>query len=172
MCVQQTLDPLQTVAVVIASLVAIWGVNAWRREYTGKRNIDLAEEVLALFYQARDAIRGIRSPFGHSGEGFTREASEDETPEEKRTRDSAYVPFERYERHQEMFGRLGALRYRFAARFGKEYRRPFDDIERVINQILLNANRKARYERVIRPPRWGPFWKRPRGKALGPSARE
>lgn len=36
----------------ISILVAIYGINAWRREYVGKRQLELAEDSLALFYEA------------------------------------------------------------------------------------------------------------------------
>ena len=38
------------VATIVAAGTAVWGICAWRREYTGKRRIDLAEDVLALIY--------------------------------------------------------------------------------------------------------------------------
>lgn len=57
---------IRNVLVIIASIVAIYGIRAWRREFIGKRKIELAEEVLALFYETRDIIRYIRDPGGFS----------------------------------------------------------------------------------------------------------
>jgi hypothetical protein len=51
-------------AAIVASIVAVWGINAWRREHVGRRRIDLAEEVLGLFYGAREVISSFRSPVG------------------------------------------------------------------------------------------------------------
>lgn len=39
-------------ASIIASATAIYGINSWRREIKGKRQIELAEDVLSNFYQA------------------------------------------------------------------------------------------------------------------------
>lgn len=50
------IDLIQGASVIIASCVAIFGINAWRKEFVDKRRIELAEEVLALFYQAKDII--------------------------------------------------------------------------------------------------------------------
>jgi hypothetical protein len=47
---------IQAVSVFFASLAIIVGVDAWRREFIGKREIELAEDVLHAFYEARDAI--------------------------------------------------------------------------------------------------------------------
>jgi hypothetical protein len=98
----------QSTSVILASLFAIYGIDAWRREYVGKRRIELAEEVLALFYQA-------------------------------------YVLIERYNRHIEVFSRIHALRYRFMAQFGTDSSAPFDELNRVINELILSARRMARH---------------------------
>jgi hypothetical protein len=130
---------LQSILIIIAAIVAIIGVNAWRREYVGKRNIDLAEEVLALFYEARDVIRSIRSPFGFVGEGRTRNADPNESPEEKQIKDRAYVVFERYSKRQDLFSKLYSMRYRYMARFGKDSAKPFDDLNKIVNEIFSSA---------------------------------
>lgn len=136
---------LQNVSIIIAALVAIFGIDAWRREHVGKRRMELAEEVLALFYQARDVIRQIRSPVGFSGEGETRKADPRESPEKKRALDNAYVVFERYNKHAELFSRLYALRYRFMAQMGKPASKPFDDLNSVLHEIFGAARRLSRY---------------------------
>jgi hypothetical protein len=72
MALKDWTDIIQSAAVTIASVVAIYGISAWKVEFLGKRRIELAEEVLALFYQVRDAIESIRGSFGYEGEGKTR----------------------------------------------------------------------------------------------------
>jgi len=135
----------QSVSLILASLFAIYGIDAWRREYVGKRRIELAEEVLALFYQARDIIGTIRSSFGYVGEGETRKPGPNENPEHKEALDQAYVLIERYNRHTEVFSRIHALRYRFMAQFGTDSMAPFEELNRVINELILSARRKARH---------------------------
>lgn len=136
---------LQNISVIIASLVAIYGIDAWRREYVGKRQMELAEEVLALFYQARDVIRMIRNPMGWKGEGSTRKGNPDETPDEKAALDNAYVVIERYEKHIELFSRIQTLRYRFMAQVGVDKTQPFDDLNEVVKKIFLAARRLGRH---------------------------
>jgi len=140
---------LQSISVIFASVVAastvIYGVNAWRREYIGKRKLELAEEVLALFYEARDVISYIRSPFSFGGEGNTRNAAPNESPEEKQINDNAYVVFERYYKRQDLFNKLYSMRYRYMAQFGKDLARPFDDLRKIVNEIFLSARMLSHY---------------------------
>lgn len=151
MSLKDLTDLIQSGAVIIASIVAIYGITAWRVEFVGKRRIELAEEVLAHFYQARDIINSIRSSFGYEGEGKTRKSGLNESPKDKDALDQAYVLIERYNRHAELFSRLHALRYRFMAQFGPDASTPFDDLNKIINELLLSAKRKARLSTV---PEW------------------
>ena len=138
-------DILESISIIIAAWTVIIGVNAWRREFIGKRRIELAEEVLALFYEARDAISYIRSPFGHGGEGSSRKSSEGESPEEKQIYDNAYVVVERYNKNLELFNKIYSMRYRFMAQFGKEASVPFDDLRKIVNDIFISSRMLAHY---------------------------
>ncbi|TDI82488.1 MAG: hypothetical protein E2O80_02055, partial [Betaproteobacteria bacterium] len=84
------LDFVSSISVLIAALTFIAGVSAWKREFVGKRRIELAETVLALFYEAEDAIKQIRSPFSFDGEGSTRKHADNELEAESRILDQAY----------------------------------------------------------------------------------
>jgi len=37
-------DVAQSASIIVASVVAIYGIDAWRREFVGKRRMELAEE--------------------------------------------------------------------------------------------------------------------------------
>ena len=137
-------DIAQSISVILASLFVIYGIDAWRREFIGKRRMELAEEVLALFYQARDVIQAIRSPFGYVGEGETRKPAPNERPEDKDALDQAFVIVERYNRHIETFSRIQALRYRFMAQLGVDAATPFNELNSIMNELLLVSRRKAR----------------------------
>lgn len=145
MLLKEWADIAQNASVIVASVAVFYGIDAWRREFVGKRRIELAEEVLALFYQAKDIIESIRSPFGFGGEGETRKPSPNEKPEHKEALDQAYVLIERYNRHIEVFSRIRALRYRFMAQFDSNASKPFDDLNQIINELILSAQKKARF---------------------------
>lgn len=55
---------IKDVPVVIGLWVVFYKIAAWHLEYRGRRNIELAEEKLALFYEAKDVITWIRNPMG------------------------------------------------------------------------------------------------------------
>lgn len=137
------LSILQSISVIVGSIAAsaavIYGVNTWRREYIGKKRLDLAEEVLSLFYEARDAIAEIRSPFGYEGEGTTRKPATDEPPEQKAINDRAYVAIERYMKRQELFSKLQSMRYRYMAQFGRDAAKPFNDLGAIVQDILTSS---------------------------------
>ena len=141
------LDSLQSISVIVASAIAagtvIYGINAWRREYTGKRKLQLAEEVLALFYEARDAIVSIRNPFSYVGEGGSRKPADNETAEERRVNDQANIVFERYGKHQDLFSKINAIRYRYMAQFGKDSAKSFDELNRIVTDIFASARMLA-----------------------------
>ncbi|MCX5638581.1 MAG: hypothetical protein NTX52_12955, partial [Planctomycetota bacterium] len=88
--------------------------------------------------------RVVRSPLGFGGEGTTRKPQEDETPTQKSARDAAYVVFERFEPHQELFSKLHAMRYRFMAQIGREAANPFDDLRKIRLEIFSAARRLSR----------------------------
>lgn len=47
---------VQMIAVISACWAIISGVGAWKREFIGKRQIELAEQVLAKFFEVKDAL--------------------------------------------------------------------------------------------------------------------
>ncbi|VAX22524.1 hypothetical protein MNBD_NITROSPINAE04-1154 [hydrothermal vent metagenome] len=139
------LNGINSFAVIIASVVAIWGINAWRREFEWKKKHDRAEETLTLFYQAKVLIAEIRYPLSNAKEGKNRKALPDETPEEKQALDRANVVVERYNQRKEVFSKIHAMRYRFMALFGKDKVKPFDELFEIISEILFAADYLGNY---------------------------
>jgi hypothetical protein len=77
---------LATIAQAVSVFAACWaiisGIGAWKREFIGKRQIELAEQVLEKFFEIRDAVSFIRNPFSHNDEGSTRQRGNHETSEQ------------------------------------------------------------------------------------------
>lgn len=138
------LSSIAPLATLVASVVAIWGIRAWRSEFTGKRQIELAQTALALFYEAQDMIRYIRNPMSWQSEGELREPASDETPGEKKARDQAYVLIQRYKHGHELFNKIHAMRYQFMAHFGREAAKPFDSLRSIENDLISASRRLAR----------------------------
>jgi len=106
--------------------------------------MELAEEVLALFYQTKGIIAFIRSPTGWTSEVSTRTVEPGETPDEKRIRDDAFLTFERIGKNSEVFSRIQVLRYRFMAQFGKDTVAPFDQLKSILDELRVAARQWAR----------------------------
>lgn len=138
------MEVVETVSIVVASLVAILGINAWRREHVGTRRVELAEDTLALFYEANDVIRHIRHPasFGEETAHITRKDDEDQKSFEARR--NASIVFVRYDKNKELFNKIYAARYRFMAQFGKDSAKPFDDLHKITAEIFSAAQVLAR----------------------------
>lgn len=133
----------QAVAVISTCWAIISGVGAWKREFIGKRKIELAEETLATFFEIKDAIAFIRSPWSSGTEGNTRKRAPGETEEEAKLLDRGYIVFERYESKKEIFVRFNTLKYKFMAVFGTATERIFQDTNKTLNSIFASANMLA-----------------------------
>ncbi|MCX4186663.1 hypothetical protein [Methylophaga sp. OBS4] len=147
------MESIATIGQAIAIIAACWaivsGVGAWKREFIGKRRIELAEEVLATFFEIKDVIAAIRNPFSSSDEGSSRKKGENETEQEADLLDRGYIVFERFEGRKEAFVRFNTLKYKFMAAFGAETEDIFIESNRILNSIFSSARQLATY-----------YWKR------------
>lgn len=142
----EIIELINSISITLASVIAIYGIGSWRRETRWKRKYELAEETLALFYDAQERLAIIRSPASYSHEGKTRNKNENENPEESSILDNAYVAFERFEREREPFNKLKVIKFKFIVAFGKEYAKPFDEVRRIISEVLNASNAVFRHQ--------------------------
>jgi len=138
-------DILQSLSIIVACLSIILGIDAWRHEFIGKRKIELAEDVLTRFYEARDSIARIRNPISYENIRSARKREPYESKEESRLLDGAYVIFVRYEKEQDLFNRIHALRYNVMARLGLDSAKPFNDLHGIVNEIFRAAHMLGRH---------------------------
>ena len=148
---------IECLVVAVTAIAAAWaavkGLNAWRNEIQGRRQYELAEEVLTLAYEARDVIRIMRSPLGRVDEGSTRQPQpgEDKTTAEFRRR--AYVPFERFNKNREPFAKLESLRFRLMAVIDPDAAKPIEELRSVVFEVFTAAEMLAEH-----------YWPRQGGK--------
>ena len=133
-------------------LAARAGLNTWRIETIGKRRAELAEDILAGFYQAQDIIDHARSPMGYATEGLTRQRADGETENESRILDSYFRTTERLTRDSEFWGQLHSKRYRFLALFGREHNETYNGIFRIKNEIIMAVRMLITMHRERRAP--------------------
>ncbi len=139
------LEILERLGVIIASITAFLGINAWRSEAKWKRKYELSEEVLSLFYEVRVNMKLIRSPFAFSNEGSSRKKGVSETAQETEEYNKAYVYIERYERVKEPFIKLETMKYRFMAVFGRQTVSAFNEIQDCLRTVLATYDLLCRH---------------------------
>jgi hypothetical protein len=133
--VQMGAYAFQTLGVLVASGVAIWGIGSWRREFRGKRRIELAENVLARMYEARDAINSIRYPVFLAAEIAERQPMQGESFFQKEMRGRVCVVVSRHKHYRRLFNKLFSMRYRIMAVISKDAVKPIDDIRSIISEM-------------------------------------
>jgi spore coat polysaccharide biosynthesis predicted glycosyltransferase SpsG len=138
------MEILNQISLFLGICVAIYGINSWRREHVGKRQLELTEDTLALFYEAADAIRHMRHPASFGEEREAVERADSESDAQFQARKDASVIFHRYNQHQELFNKIHASRYRFMAQIGKEKSKPFEDLRGIVNEIVAAARTLSR----------------------------
>lgn len=131
---------IESIAKIFACIAIIAGINEWKREFIGKRKIELAEETLSAFFEVKDAIAYIRNPFSNASEGKSRQRDKLETPDEEKLLDRGYTVFERYETNKDAFLKLNTVKYRFMAVFGKETADIFSLVNKTTNSIFSASN--------------------------------
>jgi hypothetical protein len=126
---------------VFAAYQGAKSLKAWRVELIGSKKAELSEDVLSDFYQARDLIKAVHSPFSSPDhESARRERGEFETEDQARALNAHYVPIARIEKHSVFFSDLLAKRYRMKALFGDEVDLAFDHINQSLRKIQSAAS--------------------------------
>jgi broad specificity phosphatase PhoE len=134
-------------AAIVAGWAAVRGLDDWRREAVGRRKAELAEEVLAQFYRAKDILTWARFPDRAHGER-TSDASRN-----AQLRLAASAPIERLVQESQLFSELQASRYRFMAYFGEAAARPFADLGAIHSEIVTSAGELVRtFDDNAEPP--------------------
>ena len=57
------LEIINTLAIVGGAIMAVIGVNAWKKQLKGSTEYELAKRYLKSVYKIRDAIKFVRNPF-------------------------------------------------------------------------------------------------------------
>jgi len=126
-----TLRDLVVAGAAVSTATVGWkALTKWRDETVGKRRLEVAEETLSAFYQVQEVIYDARAPFIAANEMVKEEGVTDEV-----AGNSAYGPIRRLRQSFDHIRDLRTKRHRFAALFGREGTKPWDEIEAVLNEI-------------------------------------
>jgi hypothetical protein len=104
---------------------------------TAKRRMEIAEQALTDFYEAREIITEARSPGGFVGEGRSRQPERWESEGDSRLLDSYFRAAERFNAKAEFFSQFYARRYRFLALFGRDWLSAYDEIFKIRWEIIV-----------------------------------
>ncbi len=126
-----------TVAVCFGAWIAWRGLRTWRLEQIERRQCELAEESLALMYEAKEMFEHVRSPLVLESEGSSLAHEVDSSSASGRTSNIAFAPAERLNSYQNLFERVSAIRPRLRAIFGGKAESPLTEILRIRHEILL-----------------------------------
>ena len=107
-------------------------IDSVKAEITCEQQIELAEDVLGLFYEAGEAIAAIRS-------GLDSDAKESMTGLVETVK-------KRLKQRAEIFDTLESMKARFITRFGQEQAEPFEHIRQVLKDIRDAVARLNEFE--------------------------
>jgi hypothetical protein len=106
-----------------------------------KRRSEIAEQTLAAFFQAKEAIKWARRPQPlFVDEGKSRKPEHDETDAQRCRRNIYFIPIERLAAQKNAFEELSALQHVFVAHFGEQTAAYFE----VIAEAYLEIDQAAR----------------------------
>lgn len=129
---------LTGLAALVGGWAALRGLGTWRSELVGRRKTELAEEVLAQFYRARDVLTWARTPALRQPARRAADASGGNWNQ------ALSAPIERITEESELFSQLHANRYRFIAYFGEAASSAFEEIRSVHAEVVAAAGELVR----------------------------
>jgi hypothetical protein len=146
--IKAMLEQTQEIATLAATLIGIWiaasGLNAWKRETTGKRDIELCQKVIEMFYEAEQRMSTLRSPLYYAGEGSERQREDGEGQEETDRRNRVFAPLARLNKQLEFWAEFFSYQFRMRALFGETAVTPFDLVSQALSHFRAAAI--TRYE--------------------------
>lgn len=129
---------LTGLAALVAGWAALRGLGTWRSELVGRRKTELAEEILAQFYRARDVLTWARTPL------IADDDARADTAQGVSRNQALSAPIERITGESELFSQLHANRYRFIAYFGEGAASAFEEIRAIHADVVAAAGELVR----------------------------
>jgi hypothetical protein len=128
------------IAAAFAALFAFLGLRSWKQEMIGRRKAELAEDLIAGFYEARDIFMSARSPGALGSEYESIDLSGIKGHDYEEQLKTFYLPVSRIDRSRDTLAALHARRYQARVLFGQEIDEPFGTLRTVEAQIRTSFN--------------------------------
>lgn len=126
---------ISALSVLVATAAVFYGVYAWKREHVGKRQIDLAQNILEHTYAVQSAIRDVRNIYNDYSYNRERHVYASETEEQTYAFDRAYFASALLQKYDKLFTEFRALKFRAMAIYGSRSGESFDRVNDVLNQL-------------------------------------
>ncbi|MBI2063871.1 MAG: hypothetical protein HYT65_02670 [Candidatus Yanofskybacteria bacterium] len=140
--IQVLKDLVTMIAAITASVVAVLGLSAWKKQLKGKTYYELARRYLGAVYKARDAIRYVRAPFIASGEIITalKESGYDESDYADRKKSDQAVYSRRWKKLTETLSVLELEQIDAEVSWGKEVATIAEDFNKCWRKLYSRLN--------------------------------
>ncbi|MBN1763527.1 MAG: hypothetical protein JW878_10740 [Methanomicrobia archaeon] len=117
-------DILVSIAAIIASYVAIKGLDVWRRQLKGTTEFQLSEQILEKSHKLQDSLRSARGPWMPEGELGLREQEtkidKHESSDERSLKNECYALWKRLDPVSDAVSELKIIKFKAKALRGEE----------------------------------------------------
>jgi hypothetical protein len=153
-----TKDVFTCLAAITAAVVAILGLQAWKKQLRGKTEYELAQRLLKSVYKVRNAFAIVRNPMQSNAEiaQAMRDAKIEGDPLRDQTvkvRSEEAVYQKRWQNVQEAFLELESHMLEAEALWGEDVKKYLQSLNQCAAKLFLNIQRYLQNEQ--RPPRAG-----------------
>lgn len=129
---------LTVIGFILTGLIAIAGFRSfekWKREKLEEKRIEIGFEALALGYEAKSILDGIRNPGSVDVEWADLNGDEGQ----RQRAGPFFATLKRLEKNSEYFERVWRLQPRFMAAFGKDTAAIFQKIHQARSSVQVSA---------------------------------
>jgi len=133
-------------AAVTAGVIAVIGLQSWKREHAGKLKYDLARRLMTASLKVREGISTVRNPgmFGSEYEGRLAERDDNKTPEEIESDKVAYAYEQRWQNVADALNGLDLELLEAEVLLGDEVAAAFRPLKSCTTELLINLRRHLR----------------------------
>jgi hypothetical protein len=124
-------NTLASIATVAGAIAAFMAINTWKKQ----KKSDIAEALIIHTDQLAGHIDWIRNPISYTGEGGGRGGDPLETEDQKKRRDTYFVPMERLRSNEKLLSEMHVMRMKAEIHFNEE---KIDEYLKELHEIIMS----------------------------------
>jgi len=133
------LEAVNTIAIVTGAILAVRGINNWKKELKGKTDYELARRFLRCVYKLRDAVKFVRNPFipRDEIESAIKESGlgDNDISDQKKYTRAVYA--KRWKKIQEAFTDLNVEQLEAEISWGDRAKTITDGLDKQVNNLFV-----------------------------------